>query len=191
MATPNSTPTTAPLPTTVLLTLFHGQVSPLPKESPSSSCFSRQTPSPTPTPPRTNPRSPLPTGHHHHHHPPLTNKTALRMCQTVYFTPTSCSHTWTRVAVPCSLGMGFANCPHFLSASPFLASAMTTSTMAGEAASGLCRDCPVCDLDGDYDRNEVRVVYERRRRRRRRERRRVEWEEETSVGVGCCGCCFM
>lgn len=126
------------------------------------------------------------------------------MCQTVYFTPTSCSHTWTRVAIPCSLGMGFANCPYLLNASPVFAPTMTTTTtttttttMVDGTASGLCRDCPVCDLDGDYDRNEVRIVYERRRRRgrrrerRRRERRRVEWEEEEVVGVGCCGCCFM
>lgn len=50
---------------------------------------------------------------------PLPRSTTHTMCQTVYFAPTSCSHTWTRVAVPCSLGMGFANCPYLLSASPF------------------------------------------------------------------------
>lgn len=73
------------------------------------------------------------------------------MCRVNYFKAPKCDHRWMTIAKPCAKGAGFETCAAF--------------KPGGQIQHGVVRPktappgkCPQCDLDGDYDANEVREV---------------------------------
>lgn len=103
------------------------------------------------------------------------------MCKTAYYTDPSCGCRWLRVVRPCAPGMGFSTCPRFFDGvakpqppcfravpgSSFSPSSSSSSSRSGGAGAGAgagrrngSGKCPVHDLRGAYDRNEVRRVLD-------------------------------
>ncbi|KAI5466263.1 hypothetical protein BGZ63DRAFT_127536 [Mariannaea sp. PMI_226] len=71
------------------------------------------------------------------------------MCTLTYYEHKVCKHVWAIVAEPCGPFMGFTTCPEFGDDSVKPTPQYLTTRS---------RPCPVCDLYGQYDRNQVRMV---------------------------------
>ncbi|KAK5655447.1 hypothetical protein OQA88_5718 [Cercophora sp. LCS_1] len=72
------------------------------------------------------------------------------MCQFVHFTDQTCKHKWAKITLSCYPGWGFSTCPLFFDRH-------STGPMPRTVIA--CQEpCPVCDLNGVYDGNMVRVI---------------------------------
>lgn len=71
------------------------------------------------------------------------------MCRLSYFQHKTCKHIWAVVMVPCGPWKGFSNCDT-------IGDGREKETP--RFYKSLLRPCPLCDLQGMYDRNTMRVI---------------------------------
>ncbi|KLJ05568.1 hypothetical protein EMPG_10965 [Blastomyces silverae] len=73
------------------------------------------------------------------------------MCRPVLFESPTCLHRWFTIGYSCEKGNGFNNCSKLNGNRilPFSVGCVLTSWP---------KSCPVCNLEGDYDRNMIRMV---------------------------------
>ena len=84
------------------------------------------------------------------------------MCYTAYYISPRCKCKWLRIERPCAPGLGFSTCPYFFdgTAKPQPPCFRTSKEAPCACCGGVCTrtPCPVHELRGNYDRNEIRMV---------------------------------
>lgn len=75
------------------------------------------------------------------------------MCQTIFCKSTTCRHKWVKVLEPCQPGAGFSTLMAMHELKPMKLGFLRSS---GIISLPFC--CPNCDLRGNYDGNQIRMI---------------------------------
>lgn len=96
------------------------------------------------------------------------------MCVPKMFQSTTCKHRWLTIGKPCSKDSGFNNCEMFKGGK-------ITPWQTGSADYAKPNTCPLCDMNGEYDGDLMRMVHSDSHRIRFL----VPSKKKTYVDVGC------